>query len=99
MYEQKFDHKGPLIKEDYRKTKKEEIQKTAEMGPRPIFGDTTKLKKRKLIDTELSKNYLVIPDQFANLKSNVSFKFQNLDFKEAIKLMSKVGKINILVGD
>ena len=95
----KFDHKEPLIKEDYRKTKKEEIQKTAEMGPRPIFGDTTKLKKRKLIDTELSKNYLVIPDQFANLKSNVSFKFQNLDFKEAIKLMSKVGKINILVGD
>ena len=45
------------------------------------------------------RNYLLIPDNYKSLKQNVSFKFQNLDYKEAMTLMAEVGEINILVGD
>ena len=33
------------------------------------------------------------------LKQKVTFKFQNLDYKEAMALMAEVGEINILVGE
>ena len=36
---------------------------------------------------------------FFSLKQRISFKFQDLDFKEAMALMSEIGNINILVGD
>ena len=42
---------------------------------------------------------MLIPDEFASLKQNVSFRFKNLDYSEAMQLMGKVGGINILVGD
>ena len=42
---------------------------------------------------------MLIPDNYKNLKQNVTLKFQNLDFRETMKLMSKMGQINILVGD
>ena len=41
----------------------------------------------------------MISDDFADLKQNISFKFQALDFKEAMALMADIGNINILVGD
>ena len=94
-----FKHNEPLIKDDIRKTGKASIQKTIDMGPQPVLGDTTTLQKRKKISSQQKRNYLLIPDEFATLKQNVSFKFKNLDYSEAMQLMGKVGGINILVGD
>ena len=94
-----FKHNTPLIKDDMRKTGKAEIQKTLEMGPNPVEGDTRKLGKRRKISSEAQRNYLVIPKEYKNLKQRVTLKFKNLDFKETMKLMGKVGEINVLVGD
>ena len=94
-----FKHNEPLIKEDIRKTGKASIEKTVDMGPQPVLGDTKSLQKRKKISSQQKRNYLLIPDEFASLKQNVSFKFKNLDYSEAMQLMGKVGGINILVGD
>ena len=94
-----FKHNTPLIKENIKKSGQSEIAKTLEMGPKPVFGDTTNLNKRKKISSSSSRNYLIIPDSYKNLKQRVSLKFQNLDFKETMKLMGKIGEINILVGE
>ncbi len=94
-----FKHDTPLIKEDIKKSGKAEIAKTVEMGPTPIEGDVKKLQKRKKISSVKAKNYLLIPDEYSELKQNVTFKFQNLDYKEAMHLMAKVGRVNILVGE
>jgi len=94
-----FKHNTPLIKENIKKSGQSEIAKTLEMGPKPVFGDTTNLNKRKKISSSSSRNYLIIPDSYTNLKQRISLKFQNLDFKETMKLMGKIGEINILVGD
>ena len=94
-----FKHPTPLIKDDIRKKGKEELDRTIEMGPQPVLGDTTKLKKRKKISSQTKRNYLLIPEDFKSLKQSVSFKFKNLDYKEAMMLMGKIGEINILVGD
>ena len=67
--------------------------------PVPIDGDVVKLKKRKQLSSVKERNYLLISEEFTSLKQNVSFKFQGLDFKEAMSLMAEIGKINILVGD
>ena len=69
------------------------------MGPKPVEGDTRKLGKRKKISSEAQKNYLIIPEEYKNLKQRVTLKFKNLDFKETMKLMGKVGEVNVLVGD
>ena len=94
-----FKHDTPLIKQDVKKIGKKELEKSAEMGPIPVEGDIIKLQKRKQISSVKEKNYLLISDEFETLKQNVSFKFKNLDFKEAMGLMAEVGDINILVGD
>ena len=94
-----FKHNTPLIKENIKKSGQSEIAKTLEMGPKPVFGDTTNLNKRKKISSSSSRNYLIIPDSYTNLKQRISLKFQNLDFKQTMKLMGKIGEINILVGD
>jgi len=94
-----FKHNTPLIKDNIKKSGQTEIAKTLEMGPKPIFGDTTKLNKRKQISSQASRNYFIIPDKYANLKQRISLKFQNLDFKETMQLMGRIGEINILVGD
>ena len=94
-----FKQPDTLIKDDIRKKGKSEISKTIDMGPKPVFGDATKLKKRKTISSQTAKNYLLIPNKYKNLKQRVTLKFQNLDFRETMKLMSKMGQINILVGD
>ena len=95
-----FKHNTPLIKdEDIRVTGKETVDKTVELGPQPIEGDVIKLGKRKQISSQQKTNYLLIPESYKSLKQNVSFKFQNLDYKEAMNLMAQAGDINILVGE
>ena len=94
-----FKQPDTLIKDDIRKKGQSEISKTINMGPKPVFGDATKLKKRKTISSQTAKNYLLIPNKYKNLKQRVTLKFQNLDFRETMKLMSRMGQINILVGD
>ena len=95
-----FKHDTPLIKdEDIRVTGKETVDKTIEMGPQPIEGDVIKLGKRKQISSQKKRNYLLIPESYKSLKQSVSFKFQNLDYREAMDLMAQVGDINILVGE
>ena len=94
-----FKHDTPLIKQDVKKLGKKELEKSAEMGPVPVEGDVIKLEKRKQISSVKERNYLLISEEFTSLKQNVSFKFQALDFKEAMRLMAEIGNINILVGD
>mgnify|MGYP006133113519 CR=1 FL=1 len=94
-----FKHNTPLIKGELRTTGQAEIQKTLDMGPKPVEGDTRKLGKRKKISSQAQRNYLIIPDEYENLKQRVTLKFKNLDFKETMKLMGKIGEINVLVGD
>ena len=94
-----FKHNTPLIKDDIRKSGQIEIEKTVEMGPQPVIGDTKSLQKRKKISAQQKRNYLLIPDEFTELKQTVSFRFKNLDYSEAMQLMGKVGDINVLVGD
>ncbi len=94
-----FKHNTPLIKDDIRKKGKTEIAKTLDMGPKPLEGNAKKLGKRKKISSEAQRNYLIISDDFPLLKQRVTLKFKNLDFKEIMNLMGKIGEINILVGD
>ena len=94
-----FQHDTPLIKDNVKKLGKIEVEKSAEMGPKPVEGDIKVLEKRKQISSVKEKNYLLIPDEYTFLKQNVSFKFQNLDYKEAMGLMAKIGEVNILVGE
>ena len=94
-----FKHNTPLIKEDVKKTGKAEIDKTVKMGPTPVEGDIKKLQKRKKISSVKAKNYLLIPEEYTQLKQRVTFKFQNLDYREAMNLMAKIGDVNILVGE
>mgnify|MGYP001159726261 FL=1 len=94
-----FKHDTPLIKQDVKTLGKKELEKSAAMGPIPIEGDIKKLEKRKQISSVKEKNYLLIPEEYMLLKQKVTFKFQNLDYREAIGLMAKVGDVNILVGE
>ena len=94
-----FKHDTPLIKTDVKQLGKKELNKSAQMGPTPVDGDVVKLKKRKQLSSVKERNYLLISEEFTSLKQNVSFKFQALDFKEAMRLMAEIGNINILVGD
>ena len=94
-----FKHNTPLIKDDIRKTGKTEIAKTLDMGPKPLEGNAKKLGKRKKISSEAQRNYLIISDNYPSLKQRVTLKFKNLDFKEIMTLMGRIGEINILVGD
>ena len=94
-----FKHNTPLIKDDVREKGKTEVAKTLDMGPKPVEGDTRKLMKRKKISSESQRNYLLIPDTYPMLKQRITLKFKNLDFKETMKLMGKIGEINVLVGD
>ena len=94
-----FKHNTPLIKKDIKATGRAEIEKTLEMGPKPVEGDIIKLQKRKKISSEAQRNYLLIPEDFPLLKQRVTLNFKNLDFKETMTLMGKIGEINVLVGD
>jgi type IV pilus assembly protein PilQ len=97
-YNKPFKHNTPLIKTDMRTTGKSEVSKTLEMGPKPVQGNVER-QKRKIISSETQTNYLLIPDNYPQLKQRITLKFKNLDFKETMTLMGKIGEINILVGD
>ena len=97
-YNKPFKHNTPLIKKDMKAIGKAEIAKTLEMGPKPVDGKNINKKRRK-ITSETQRNYLLIPDQYGNLKQRITLRFKNLDFKETMKLMGKIGEINVLVGD
>jgi len=94
-----FKHNTPLIKDNVKIKGQAEVDKTVEMGPVPAEADVIKLKKRKKISSVKEKNYLLIPEEFTSLKQTVSFKFQNMDYNEAMTMMAKIGGVNILVGD
>ena len=99
-YNKPFKHNTPLIKDqNVVEAGRSEIAKTLEMGPKPLEGDTRKLGKRKKISSETQRNYLIISDNYPLLKQRITLKFQNLDFKETMMLMGKIGEINVLVGD
>ncbi len=99
-YNKPFKHNTPLIKDqNIVESGKSEVAKTLEMGPKPLEGDSRKLGKRKKISSEAQRNYLIISDDYPLLKQRVTLKFKNLDYKETMKLMGKIGEINILVGD
>ncbi len=93
-----FKHNTPLIKDNIQKDGQAEIQKTLELGPKPSSGKKV-IGKRKKISSEAQRNYLLIPDTYPKLKQRVTLKFKNLDFKETMNLMGKIGEINVLVGD
>jgi len=93
-----FKHNTPLIKENVKKDGRAEIQKTLELGPKPADGKKV-YGKRKKISSEAQRNYLLIPDTYPLLKQRITLKFKNLDFKETMYLMGKIGEINLLVGD
>ena len=46
-----FKHDTPLIKTDVKQMGKQELEKSAEMGPTPVDGDVVKLKKRKQLSS------------------------------------------------
>jgi type IV pilus assembly protein PilQ len=94
-----FKHNTPLIKTDIKKQGKAEVAKTIELGPKPVSSDRTKLQKRKKISSEVRKNYLTISDDFPLLKQTITLKYKNLEYKEAMELMGKIGEINVLVGE
>jgi len=94
-----FKHDTPLIKTDVKQLGKAELEKMLEMGPVPVEADVVKLKKRKKISSVKEKNYLLIPDEYLSLKQMVSFTFQNMDYSEVMRLMGKIGGVNILVGE
>ena len=88
------------IDNDIRAYGKKDMQKTLDMGPKPneTFDDQIE-KKRKIITSEQVRNYVTIPDSFANLKQKISINFNNLDFRYAMLALGEIGGINILVGD
>ena len=79
---------------------REEMDKKVIDGPKPY--DTTNIPKedkRKTITTQNVKNYVVIPDEYTNLKQNVSINLQGVDFNYAMGVFAELGEVNILVGD
>ena len=92
---------GPLIKpSDVVVKGREEMDALVKAGPKPYDPDfDMRAEKRKTITTENVRNYVTIPDDYGNLKQEVSLNFNNVDFSYAMALMAEIGQINILVGD
>ena len=92
---------GPLIKpSDVVVKGREEMDALVKAGPKPYDPDfDMRAEKRKTITTENVRNYVTIPDEYGNLKQEVSLNFNNVDFSFAMALMAEIGDINILVGD
>ena len=91
----------PLIKpSDVVVKGREEMDALVKAGPKPYDPDfDIRAEKRKTITTENVRNYVTIPDDYGNLKQEVSLNFNNVDFSYAMGLMAEIGQINILVGD
>ncbi len=91
----------PLIKpSDVVVKGREEMDALVKAGPKPYDPEfDIRAEKRKTITTENVRNYVTIPDDYGNLKQEVSLNFNNVDFSYAMALMAEIGQINILVGD
>jgi len=91
----------PLIKvSDVVVKGREEMDKLVKAGPKPYDPDfDIREDKRKTITTENVRNYVTIPEDYGNLKQEVSINLNNVDFSYAMGLMAEIGDINILVGD
>ena len=75
------------------------IERKVKEGPKPIILKKSKEIKRKTLTTENVKNYVSIPDNYKNLKQDISINFQGIDFSYAMSLMAELGQINIIVGE
>lgn len=90
----------PLIKpSDIVVKGREEMDALVKAGPKPYDPEFDIREKRKTITTENVRNYVTIPDDYGNLKQEVSLNFNNIDFNYAMTLMAEIGDINILVGE
>ena len=79
---------------------REDMDKLVKAGPKPYDPDfDVTANKRKTLTTENIRNYVTIPEEYGNLKQEVSLHFNNVDFKYAMSLMADIGDVNILVGD
>ena len=77
-----------------------EMQEKVKYGPKPYeteFDPTAN--KRKTITTEQVRNYVTISNEYENLKQNVSFNFNGVDFRDAMDSLADIGGINIIVGE
>ena len=92
---------GPLIEpSDVVVQGREDMDKLVKAGPKPYDPDfDVTANKRKTLTTENIRNYVTIPDEYGNLKQEISINFKNLDFEYAMSLMADIGDVNILVGD
>ena len=79
---------------------REDMDKMVKAGPKPYDPDfDVTANKRKTLTTENIRNYVTIPDEYGNLKQEMSINLNNVDFKYAMSLMADLGDVNILVGD
>lgn len=79
---------------------RKDMDKLVKAGPKPYDPDfDVTANKRKTLTTENIRNYVTIPDEYGNLKQEISINFKNLDFKYGMSLMADIGDVNILVGD
>ena len=75
---------------------REEMDALVKAGPKPYDPNyDMRAEKRKTITTENVRNYVTIPDDYGNLKQEVSLNFNNVDFSYAMALMAEIGQINI----
>ena len=65
------------------------IERKVKEGPKPIILKKSKEIKRKTLTTENVKNYVSIPDNYKNLKQDISINFQGIDFSYAICISLK----------
>jgi len=79
---------------------REEMDKKVIDGPKPYnTPEIPREDKRKTITTQNVKNYVIIPEEYTNLKQNISINFQGVDFKYAMSVFADLAEVNILVGD
>jgi len=89
----------PLIDPEKIKEKaRKDMTRIEEAGPKGYDQDVV-LEKREKITTELTRSYEFITDEYSDLKQIISLSLNNVDFKDAMKLLADIGNINILVGD
>ena len=91
----------PLI--DTTKVKEQaakDMTRIEEAGPEGYdLDEEVVIEKREKITTELARSYEFITDEYSDLKQEISLNLNNVDFKDAMKLLADIGNINILVGD
>ena len=77
-----------------------DMDRIEEAGPEAYdLDEDVVIEKRERITTELTRSYEFITDEYSDLKQEISLNLNNVDFKDAMKLLADIGNINILVGD